>query len=283
MESVLIDGKEIFLSSEEEISLDFVKRDEPLRQLLASWILINDKDYPLHPRIVGKPGVGKTSIGMAASVILNLPLYIFQATQDTRPEDLIITPVIADKGKIRYVASPLVSAVIKGGVCILDEGNRMSEKSWASLASLLDHRRTVYSIIAGVKIKAHPNFRFCSTMNEDASTFDIPEYIESRLQPMIHIDFPFIEEEIEILKNNIPYAEDDLIMRIANFLQESHRANLPFSIRDGINIARYTVKWTKQNGGKIEKNLEQSVLMICGDLGLSVLNPTFKPTNFFDF
>jgi len=283
LESVLIDGKEIFLSSEEEISLDFVKRDEPLRQLLASWILINDKDYPLHPRIVGKPGVGKTSIGMAASVILNLPLYIFQATQDTRPEDLIITPVIADKGKIRYVASPLVSAVIKGGVCILDEGNRMSEKSWASLASLLDHRRTVYSIIAGVKIKAHPNFRFCSTMNEDASTFDIPEYIESRLQPMIHIDFPFIEEEIEILKNNIPYAEDDLIMRIANFLQESHRANLPFSIRDGINIARYTVKWTKQNGGKIEKNLEQSVLMICGDLGLSVLNPTFKPTNFFDF
>ncbi len=262
MESINIDGKEIFLSETEEISLDFIKRDEPLRQLLASWTLINEKDYPLHPRIVGKPGVGKTSIGMAASVMLNLPLYIFQATQDTRPEDLIITPVIADQGKIRYVASPLVTAAIKGGVCILDEGNRMSEKSWASLASLLDHRRTVYSIIAGVKIKAHPNFRFCSTMNEDASTFDIPEYIESRLQPMIHIDFPFIEEEIAILKTNIPYAENDIIMKIANFLQDSHKANFPFSIRDGINIARYTAKWIKHNGGASEEILERATYMI---------------------
>lgn len=281
MESVTIDGREIFLSSEEETSLDFVKRDEPLRQLLASWVLIDEKDYPLHPRIVGKPGVGKTSIGMAASVILNLPLYIFQATQDTRPEDLIITPVIADKGKIRYVASPLVTAVIKGGVCILDEGNRMSEKSWASLASLLDHRRTVYSIIAGIKIKAHPNFRFCSTMNEDASTFDIPEYIESRLQPMIHVDYPFIEEEIEILKNNIPYGEKELIINIANFLQTSHKTNMPFSIRDGINVARYTVKWTKQNGGDLDENLKRAIYSICGDLGLSLLDPNFKPMNFF--
>lgn len=283
MESVIIDDKEIFLSDREDISMDFIKRNEPLRQLLASWILVDEKDLPLHPRIVGKPGVGKTSIGMAASVILNLPLYIFQATQDTRPEDLIITPVIADQGKIRYVASPIVSAVIKGGVCILDEGNRMSEKSWASLASLLDHRRTVYSIIAGVKIKAHPNFRFCTTMNEDASTFDIPEYIESRLQPMIHIDFPFVEEEIAILKNNIPYAEDELILKIANFLQDSHKLNLPFSIRDGINIGRYTAKWVKQNGGNMQSSIEKASYMVCGDMGLSLIRGELNNNSFFTY
>ena len=45
--------------------------------------------------------------------------------------------------------------MIKGGICVLDEGNRMSEKSWASLAPLLDHRRYVDSIIAGISIDAH--------------------------------------------------------------------------------------------------------------------------------
>ena len=66
------------------------------------------------------------------------PVYIFQCTMDTRPEDLLITPVVDQGGGIRYVASALVTAMIRGGVCILDEANRMSEKSWASLAPLLD-------------------------------------------------------------------------------------------------------------------------------------------------
>ena len=283
MEKISIDGQEIFLSEPEEITMDFTLRGEPLRQLLAAWVLVSDNDFPLHPRLVGKPGTGKTSVGMAASKMLNLPLYIFQATQDTRPEDLIITPVIGDNGKIKYVASPVVSAVIKGGVCILDEGNRMSEKSWASLASLLDHRRTVYSIIAGIKIKSHPNFRFCTTMNEDASTFDIPEYIESRLQPVIHIDFPFVEEEIQILKTNVPYAEEDLIMNLVNFLQNSHHMNLPFSIRDGINIARYTKKWLAKNGGDPKQAFEKSVYMICGDIGLSIVKGEYKGNGIFGF
>src|SRR6266705_617104 len=92
-------------------------------------------------------------------------------------------------------ASPLVTAMIRGGGCILDEGNRMSEKSWASLAPLLDTRRYVESIVAGVKVKADPGFRMVATMNDDASTFDLPEYIHSRLQPQITIDFPERDEE----------------------------------------------------------------------------------------
>ena len=46
--------------------------------------------------------------------------------------------------------------MLSGGVCVLDEGNRMNEKSWASLAPLLDHRRYVESVVAGITIPAHP-------------------------------------------------------------------------------------------------------------------------------
>src|SRR5205085_9396877 len=135
-------------------------------------------------------------------------VYIFQCTADTRPEDLIITPVISGEQKIAYHASSIVTAMIKGGICILDEGNRMGEKSWASLAPLLDNRRYVESIAAGIKIKAHYNFRIGVTMNDDASTFDVPDYIQSRLQPQIEVDYPTMEEELDILKANLPMAEE---------------------------------------------------------------------------
>ena len=49
-------------------------------------------------------------------------VYILQATVDTRPEDLLVTPVIEGEGQLRYVASPLVTAMLRGGVAILDEG-----------------------------------------------------------------------------------------------------------------------------------------------------------------
>ena len=161
---------------------------------------------------------------------------------DTRPEDLIVTPVIAEGGKIRYMASSVVSAMIKGGIAIIDEGNRMSEKSWASLAPLLDSRRYVESIVAGIKIKAHPDFRLCTTMNDDASTFELPDYIHSRLQPQIFIDFPDREEEFLILKANLPFADDEILEYVVDFLQASHEANERYSVRDGINVARYALK-----------------------------------------
>ena len=63
----------------------------------------------------------------------------------------------------------------------------------------------------GIKVKAHPNFRLVSTMNDDASTFELPEYIHSRLQPQIWIDFPERDEEYQILKENLPFAEDRIL------------------------------------------------------------------------
>ena len=125
---------------------------------MAAWMVIDERDVPMNPRLLGKPGVGKTTMAYAAGKRLGREVYILQATVDTRPEDLLITPVIEGASQLKYVASPLVTAMIRGGVAILDEGNRMSEKSWASLAPLLDNRRYVESIVAGIKIKAHPEF-----------------------------------------------------------------------------------------------------------------------------
>ena len=249
MERVSIDGVEIHLSAPDEISMSWVGQPELVTQVLAAWLVIGNDDLPLNPRLVGSPGVGKTTLAYHAGRSLNKPVYLFQSTMDTRPEDLIITPVISDSGKIKYMASSVVSAMIKGGVAIIDEGNRMSEKSWASLTPLLDSRRYVESIVAGIKIKAHPDFRLCTTMNDDASTFELPEYIHSRLQPRIHIDFPERDEELLILKANLPFADDEILNYVVEFLQASHQADERYSVRDGINIARYALKRMAKNSG----------------------------------
>jgi MoxR-like ATPase len=253
-----IEGVPLHLAHPDELQVKWVGQEEPMRQLLAAWLVIDPQDLPMNPRLLGKPGVGKTTLAYAAGVRLGREIYIMQATVDTRPDDLLITPVIEGASKLRYVASPLLTAMIRGGIAILDEGNRMSEKSWASLAPLLDNRRYVESIVAGIKIKAHPLFRMVATMNDDASTFDLPEYIHSRLQPQITLDFPERHEEFAILKENLPFGEDHILNYVTDFLQQAHAADERYTVRDGINIARFAMKlMSLENGSRGAKQSEE--------------------------
>lgn len=263
-----IQGVLLHLVEPDELKVRWVGQRELMTQLLAAWMVIDEDDLPLNPRLLGKPGVGKTTLAYGAARSLGRNVYIMQATMDTRPEDLIVLPVVGEDQKIRYVASPLVSAMITGGVLVLDEGNRMSEKSWASLAPLLDARRYVESLVAGIKIEAHPDFRFVATMNEDSSTFELPEYIHSRLQPQIFVDFPEREEELLILRENLPHLEASILDYVADFLQKAHRADERYSVRDGINIARYAAKLVKSNHTQVKDELRRSIRMVLGEEAL---------------
>jgi MoxR-like ATPase len=263
-----IEGIELHLAHPDELLVKWVGQEEAMRQLMAAWLVMDERDVPMNPRLLGKPGVGKTTMAYAAAKRLGREVYILQATIDTRPEDLLITPVIESASKLKYVASPLVTAMIKGGVAILDEGNRMSEKSWASLAPLLDDRRYVESIVAGIKIKAHPNFRLVATMNDDSSTFDLPEYIHSRLQPQVLIDFPEREEELAILRENLPFAPEEVLQYVTDFLQQAHAADENYTVRDGVNIARYALKLKRDCAQPDGAALQVAVVAVLGDEAL---------------
>lgn len=270
MEIMKVKGIELVLSEPTRMKAEWVGHHEVKRQLEASWLILSNQDLPMSPRIIGKPGIGKTTLAYAVARDYTENVYIFQCTVDTRPEDLLITPVISEAQHIRYHASPLVTAMLKGGICILDEGNRMGEKSWASLAPLLDTRRYVESLIAGIKIPAHPDFRMAVTMNDDASTFDVPDYIQSRLQPQIEVCFPNAEEELEILRVNLPEAPEEILKWVGEFLQQGHQEKKAYSTRDGVNIARYAIKMIhlSQMGTieAIQQALQQTLGQAASDL-----------------
>ncbi len=259
-----MDGIELELALPVTLPAVWTGRNDLLRQVQAAWMMVDPSDLPLSPRIVGPPGTGKTTLAYTAAVSREQEVYFFQATMDTRPEDLIVQPVLSGGNELKYVASPLLTAVIRGGVCILDEGNRMSEKAWASLAPLLDHRRYVESVVTGLRIAAHEDFRFCTTMNEDASTFDLPEYIHSRLQPQIQIDFPTAAEEHAILASQLPFIPEGVLGRMVDFLQKAHHHGAPWSVRDGIQALRYAAKLGKLESRNLEEFLATALEHVCG-------------------
>ncbi|MEW6710297.1 MAG: AAA family ATPase, partial [Candidatus Riflebacteria bacterium] len=136
----------------------------------------------------------------------------------------------------------LVTAMIRGGICILDEGNRMRDKAWASLAPLLDSRRYVESIITGSRIKAHPDFRIAATMNEDASVYNLPEYIKSRLRPRITVPRP--DEKIlrSIIEADLPFISPKILDIVISFLKAAENGEKAFSPRQAVQLASLTNK-----------------------------------------
>jgi len=262
--SIVLDGVRLELALPVKMKVSWAGRTDLLRQVQAAWMIVDPTDLPLAPRIIGPPGTGKTTLAYTAAAARGQDVFFFQATMDTRPEDLIVQPVLAGANELKYVASALLTAVITGGVCILDEGNRMSEKAWASLAPLFDYRRYVESVVAGLRIHAHADFRFCTTMNEDASTFDLPEYIHSRLQPQIQIDWPAADEELLILASQLPFANKHALQRMVEFLQKAHRQGSPWSVRDGISALRYAAKLGKMENRELDEFFKTAVLHVCG-------------------
>jgi MoxR-like ATPase len=269
---VTIEGITLKLQAPLPVQAQWEGRAALVMMLQAAWLKLSPQESPMNPRLLGRPGVGKTTLAHTVAHSMGLPVFAMQGTSDLRPDDLLVTPVLDQNKQIKYVASALVSAMILGGVCILDEGNRMPEKSWASLVPLLDDRRYVESMVAGIRIPAHPEFRFVTTMNDDASVFDLPEYIQSRLCPQILVDFPEPAEAMAILKRAVPKAHESQLERIVQLLLNSQDEEVGWGLREGIQIAKYMARLQLQNPELgLDEALYQATLAVLGGEGVRAL------------
>jgi MoxR-like ATPase len=190
---------------------------------------------PMPIRFIGAAGVGKNATTYHLANKLNLPLYIIQGHEELTPEDIVVSGAIRDDDKIEYIASPLVAAMVEGGLCFFDEIGKVRPRGLAPLSSVLDERRRIYSALLGRWIVADKDFRFCCALNpDDPETFELPLYIISRT-----LEFSVTPPSYNALLKIIKKRNQDWEDLAMNATDKAKEFEITLSTRDLLYIVDY--------------------------------------------
>jgi MoxR-like ATPase len=183
-----------------------IGRERIMELITAAWIA-GEHSQPLSPLLLGEPGVGKNHLVYELARRTGKELYIFQGHEDVTAEDLACAVRFSDDPgkKMDYIISPLVTAMKKGGICFIDEIAKIRPRALSLLVSVLDERRYIDSTLLGERIMAHEGFRFIAATNTaDIEGSTMPEFIRSRLRPVIEVGYPSEDEIARIVKTRFP-------------------------------------------------------------------------------
>jgi MoxR-like ATPase len=153
-----------------------------------------------HCLLIGIPGLAKTLLINTISRAMDLKFNRIQFTPDLMPSDIIGTEIIEDDmqtgaKQFRFVKGPVFANMI-----LADEINRTPPKTQSALLEAMqEHKVTA----AGVTHVLDEPFFVLATQNpiEQEGTYPLPEAQLDRFMFNIWIDYPSLEEEIEIVKS----------------------------------------------------------------------------------
>lgn len=217
----------------------FVGREKEMELIMASWIA-GSHSLPLSPVLVGEPGVGKNRIVYELARFTGRDLYLFQGHEDITAEDLACTVRFSDdtSNLMEYVLSPLVCAMLKGGIFFLDEIGKIRPRALALLVSVLDERRYIDSTLLCERIFASPGFRFIAATNTGEISM-LPEFISSRMRPVINIGYPPRQEIEDIIRKQFNGRMENLSALVEKFWylwDKKDSATKPLTPRDALAV-----------------------------------------------
>ncbi|MCU7805614.1 MAG: MoxR family ATPase [Candidatus Thiodiazotropha sp. (ex Lucinoma borealis)] len=182
-------------------------RNDIIEKALAAWMALGTLP-PLNFRLHGPPGVGKNAIVYELARVLGKDLYIINGHEELGPEDIACTATITSRNTIEYVASPLFAGMYRGSIVFFDEIGKAPPAALDPLASVLDDRRELTSVLAGIRIKANAEFLFCAALNEiEERGVGLPAFLDERTRPAIHVGYPPIATLEQILEAHFPDHE----------------------------------------------------------------------------
>jgi len=161
-------------------------------ELLIISILANG-----HSLIEGVPGVAKTVTAKLLAKTLDVDFSRIQFTPDLMPSDILGTSIFNVKTQdFEYKKGPIFSNII-----LIDEINRAPAKTQAALFEVMAERQVT---IDGNRYIMEKPFLVFATQNpiEQEGTYRLPEAQLDRFLFKIEVDYPSLEEEIEILVGN---------------------------------------------------------------------------------
>jgi MoxR-like ATPase len=222
---------------------DMVGRDREARMVLAAW-LGQPGTPPMAPLLVGEPGLGKNRLVYELARWTRKDLYVFQGTEDVTAGELACSVRMSDdpERKLDYTLSALATAMLRGGICFIDEIGKLRHRALDLLVSVLDERRYLDADLLGERVFAQPGFRFVSATNpSDLAGGGLPGWISTRLQPKITMGFPTREEIDQIVRRRvgrINQQDGDGTKLIRHFWQlwRKRRGEAPPSPRDVLQL-----------------------------------------------
>lgn len=171
-----------------EMETVIVGQHKMIDQLLVS-ILANG-----HVLIEGVPGVAKTMTAKIIAKTLSIDFSRIQFTPDLMPSDILGTSVFdLKKSEFEFKKGPVFSNLI-----LIDEINRAPAKTQAALFEVMEERQIT---IDGQCYTLEQPFIVLATQNpiEQEGTYRLPEAQLDRFLFKINIDYPKLNEEIDII------------------------------------------------------------------------------------
>jgi len=146
-----------------------------------------------HILLEGVPGVAKTTLGKTFASALGLEFRRIQCTPDLMPADILGTHIFdQSKGRFRLEKGPIFSNML-----LIDEINRNTPKTNSAVLEAMQERQVT---IEG-ETQALPNpFMIIATQSpiDFHGVFPLPEVLIDRFLLSLKVDYPSIEEEVEI-------------------------------------------------------------------------------------
>jgi MoxR-like ATPase len=258
---------------------EMVGREAEMGKILAAWMGGED-GFPLSPLLLGDPGLGKNRIVYECARCCGKELYICQGHEDVSAEDLACAVRFSDDPakKMDYILSPLVTAMLRGGVCFVDEIAKIRPRALAPLASLLDERRYLDSNLLGERVFAHPGFRFVAATNtEDLAGSLLPDFIRSRMRPLIRVGYPGRREINAIVSARYAALNGNGGGLIDHFweLWQARNGQTPPTPRDSLYLFGYAAKLADFEALPEERPLDLQAAAGAGRIGKGHLERAF--------
>ena len=172
-----------------EIGQVIIGQDEVVRDVLISIFSQG------HCLLVGVPGLAKTLLVNTISRVLGLSYNRIQFTPDLMPTDIIGTEILDDSRHFKFIKGPLFANII-----LADEINRTPPKTQAALLEAMQERAVT---AAGKRYELDSPFFVLATQNpiEQEGTYPLPEAQLDRFMFNVMLDYPTVQEEIQVVKN----------------------------------------------------------------------------------
>ncbi len=174
---------------EREIAKIIVGQKEVVRSIIIS-IFANG-----HSLLIGVPGLGKTLLVNTISQALGLDFNRIQFTPDLMPSDILGAEILGEDRTFKFVKGPVFANVL-----LADEINRTPPKTQAALLEAMQEKKVTN---AGKSLSLPNPFFVLATQNpiDQEGTYPLPEAQLDRFMFNIWVDYPSLEEEVEVVKS----------------------------------------------------------------------------------